>query len=545
MSLSLTQSPAWRALEAHRRAIEAMSLRAAFANDPARFDRFSLGIDGLFVDYSKQLVTGETLRLLLELAHSRDLPGWIGRMFAGERINSTEKRAALHVALRARGPVLLDGVDVAAEAARTFARMRVFCEGARGGSLTGSGGHRYTDIVNIGIGGSDLGPALVADALAPYCTPRLRAHFVSNVDGTQIARVLANLEAGSTLFVIASKTFTTLETLANARTAREWLSARLPGGASPARHFAAVTANLAAAREFGVDAERVFGFGDWVGGRYSVWSAVGLAAAIAIGMDHFDALREGARVMDEHFAGAPLERNLPVLLGLIGVWNTDFLGARTHAVLPYDQSLQLLPAYLQQLEMESNGKRVTREGGDVDCATAPVVWGAPGTNGQHAFFQLLHQGTQLVPADFIGCCRSHNALGAHHEMLMSNFFAQTEALMRGKSREEALEEMLARGVAPAEAERLAPHRAFPGNRPTTSIVLPRLDPHRLGMLLALYEHKVYVQSVIWGINAFDQWGVELGKTLANRILPQLTTSAPATMHDASTNGLINHFKAHR
>ena len=541
----LTQLPAWKALRDHYRAAAGMRLAELFRQDPARFERMTLRCGGLLLDFSKNLVTAETLRLLVDLARERDLPGWIARMFRGERINSTEHRAVLHTALRAAGPVMLEGTDVHQEVARTLARMRQFCDGVRGGRLTGYSGRACTDVVNIGIGGSDLGPALVAAALAPYAGPRLKAHFVSNVDGAHLAGVLAQLDPETTLFVVASKTFTTQETLANARAAREWLIARARDASAAARHFAAVTANVAAAREFGVDPAWTFEFRDWVGGRYSVWSAVGLAPALAAGMEHFDALLGGAREMDEHFAAAPLERNLPVVLGLLGIWYVDFFGAATHAVLPYDQSLALLPDYLQQLEMESNGKRVTREGAPVDYATAPVIWGAPGTNGQHAFFQLLHQGTQLVPADFIGCCRSHHVLGRHHEMLMSNFFAQTEALMRGMSADEARQEMRAQKLAPADIERLLAHRVFPGNRPSTSIVLNKLDPRSLGALLALYEHKVFVQSVIWGINAFDQWGVELGKRLADRILPELTTSAPVSSHDASTNGLINHFKANR
>ena len=544
-STALAKSPAWQALRAHQRAATGLNLREAFEQDAGRFERFSLRCGDLLLDFSKNLVTDDTLKLLADLARERELEARIADMFRGERINSTENRAALHVALRADRPVMFEDADVAQVAARTFDRMRSFCEGVRGGTLTGYSGRAFTDVVNIGIGGSDLGPALVAEALAPYAAQNLDTHFVSNVDGAQLAGILARLNAETTLFIVASKTFTTLETLANARTAREWLFSKTGNSRAAARHFAAVTANVPAAREFGVDPGGIFEFWDWVGGRYSVWSAVGLAAAVAIGMDHFDALRGGAGEMDRHFATAPLERNLPAVLGLLGVWYIDFLDARSHAVLPYDQSMQLLPAYLQQLEMESNGKRVTRQGVAVDCATAPVVWGAPGTNGQHAFFQLLHQGTQVVPADFIGCCQSHHALGGHHEILMSNFFAQSEALMRGKTADEAREEMLAQKLPPAEVDRLVPHRVFPGNRPSTSIVLKKLDPHALGMLLALYEHKVYVQSVIWGINAFDQWGVELGKTLANRILPELTNKTPVASHDSSTNGLINHFKANR
>ncbi|HKA42894.1 MAG TPA: glucose-6-phosphate isomerase [Burkholderiales bacterium] len=541
----LTQLPAWQALRDHQSAAAAFHLSELFARDPARFEHLALRCGDLLLDLSKNLVTAETLRLLLDLARQSELSEWIARMFRGDRVNSTENRAALHIALRASGPVMLEGKDMTREVAHTLDRMRRFCEGVRSTQITGFSGHPFTDIVNIGIGGSDLGPALAAEALAPYASPQLRAHFVSNVDGAHLAGVLAELNPESTLFVVASKTFTTLETLANARTAREWLLSKSGDGKAAARHFAAVTANVAAAREFGVDPGRTFEFWDWVGGRYSLWSAVGLATALAIGMDHFDALRSGAREMDEHFATAPLERNLPVMLGMVGVWYNNFLGASTHAVLPYDQSLRLLPDYLQQLEMESNGKRVTRGGEPVEYATAPVIWGSPGTNGQHAFFQMLHQGTQVVPADFIGCCQSHHALGSHHEILMSNFFAQTEALMKGKTAEEARADMLAQKIPVAEIEKLVPHRVFPGNRPSTSIVLKKLDPHGLGALLALYEHKVFVQSVIWRINAFDQWGVELGKTLANRILPELTTSTRVSTHDASTNGLINHFKANR
>jgi glucose-6-phosphate isomerase len=540
-----SQLPAWQALREHRRAAADFRLQDLFARDPGRFENFSLRCGDLLLDFSKNLVSTETLRLLFDLAREAGVPGWTARMYKGERINSTENRAALHVALRATGPVLFEGQDVARETAQTLARMRQFCDGVRAGQITGFSGHAFTDIVNIGIGGSDLGPALAAEALAPYTSPQLAAHFVSNVDGAHLAGVLSGLNPETTLFVVASKTFTTLETLANARTAHEWLLSKAGDGKAAARHFAAVTANVAAAREFGVDPAWTFEFRDWGGGRYSLWSAVGLATALAVGMDHFDQLRAGAREMDEHFATAPLERNLPVVLGLLDVWYADFLGAATHAVLPYDQSLRRLPDYLQQLEMESNGKRVTRDGAAVDYATAPVVWGSPGTNGQHAFFQMLHQGTQLVPCDFIGCCQSHHALGGHHEILMSNFFAQTEALMLGKTAEEARADMAAQKLSAQEIEKLAPHRAFPGNRPSTSILLKKLDPRGLGLLLALYEHKVFVQSIIWGINAFDQWGVELGKRLADRILPELTTGAPIATHDASTNGLINFYKANR
>jgi glucose-6-phosphate isomerase len=541
----LTQLPAWQALRDHHRLAATFGLRELFARDPARFDRFSVRCGTLLLDYSKHPINADTMRLLMDLARQCELAEWIMRMFKGERINTTETRAVLHTALRANGAVMFEGTDVHAEVVGTLARMRQFCDGVRSGQLTGFSGHPYTDVVNLGIGGSDLGPALAAAALAPYASPQLKTHFVSNVDGAHLAGVLGELNPETTLFIVASKTFTTLETLANARTAREWLIAKSGDGKAAARHFAAVTANVVAAQEFGVDPGWTFEFWDWVGGRYSVWSAVGLATALAIGMDHFEALLGGAREMDEHFASTPIERNLPVVLGLLGIWHINFFGATSHAVLPYDQSLHLLPDYLQQLEMESNGKRVTRDGRPVDYATAPVIWGSPGTNGQHAFFQMLHQGTQTIPADFIGCCQSHSPLGSHHEILMSNFFAQTEALMQGKSPAEAREDMLAQKLQADEIERLLPHRVFPGNRPSTSIVLKKLDPRALGELLALYEHKVFVQSVIWRINAFDQWGVELGKTLANRILPELTTASPVASHDASTNGLINYYKANR
>jgi glucose-6-phosphate isomerase len=542
---TLTQLPAWQALRDHHRHAATFELRELFKQDPARFDRYSLRCGTLLLDYSKQPVNADTMRLLMELARQSELPRWIERMFKGERINFTESRAVLHIALRANESIIVEGKDVHAEVGRTLMRMRHFCDGVRSGQLTGFSGHPYTDVVSIGIGGSDLGPALAAEALAPYASPQLKTHFVSNVDGTHLASVLGDLNPETTLFIVVSKTFTTLETLANARTAREWLIAKSGDGKAAARHFAAVTANVAAAREFGIDEGWTFEFWDWVGGRYSVWSAVGLAVALAVGMDHFEGLLGGAREMDNHFASVPIERNLPVMLGMLGIWHINFFGAPTHAVLPYDQSLRLLPDYLQQLEMESNGKRVTRDGRPVDYATAPVIWGSPGTNGQHAFFQLLHQGTLVVPADFIGCCESRHALGTHHEILMSNFFAQTEALMRGKSADAAREEMMAQNMKPDEIERLLPHRVFPGNRPSTSILMKKLDPPALGALLALYEHKVFVQSVIWQINAFDQWGVELGKTLANRILPELDGDAPVGGHDASTNGLINYFKANR
>lgn len=541
----LTRLPAWHALQEHHRSAAGFRLRELFDQDPARFEKLSLRCGDILFDYSKHLITADTLRLLLQLARNRDLPAWIDRLFNGGRINLSENRPALHTALRASGPLVVDGRDITADIAQTLQQMQRFCDDVRGGRLRGFSGRAFTDVVNIGIGGSNLGPALATEALAPYACPQLQLHFVSNIDGAHLAGVLARLNPETTLFVVSSKTFTTLETLANAHSARDWLIAKSGSTKAATAHFAAVTSRAAAAREFGIDARHIFETWDWVGGRFSLWSAVGLPLALAIGMENFNQLRAGARDMDEHFRTAPLERNIPAIMALLGIWYANFFGAAAHAILPYDQSLRLLPDYLQQLEMESNGKRVTRHGSAVDYATAPVIFGAAGTDGQHAFYQLLHQGTQLIPADFIGCCQSHYALGSHHEILISNFLAQTEALMRGRTGDEAKTEMQAQGLAQGDIAHLAPHRVFPGNRPSTSILVRKLEPRTLGALLALYEHKVFAQSVIWDINAFDQWGVELGKELAGRILPELATGSPVSAHDASTNGLINHFKANR
>ncbi|HUF82481.1 MAG TPA: glucose-6-phosphate isomerase [Burkholderiales bacterium] len=544
MTSPRSQSPAWKALEQHQRAVAGLHLRGLFEQDAARFEQFSIEAAGLFLDYSKNRVTAETLRLLAALASECALEAGIRRMLAGERINFTEGRAALHVALRATEPMGLDGRDLTSEVRGVLGKMRRFCDSLRSGEARGATGEHYTDVVNIGIGGSDLGPALACEALAPYATPPLTAHFVSNVDGHAIAAALERLDPARTMFVVASKTFSTQETMLNARTARDWLAAKL-GATGAAKHFCAVTASPGRAAEFGIAAERVFEFWDWVGGRYSLWSAIGLPLALQIGMDHFEALLAGAREMDRHFAGAPLERNMPVVMALLGVWYADFFRASTRAVLPYDERLRLLPAYLQQLEMESCGKRATRDGTVAGYPTAPVVWGSAGTNGQHAYFQLLHQGSHLVPADFIAFCEPHHRLPAHHDILLANFFAQTEALMRGRSADEAAAEMRAQGLSEPEIRRLAPHRAFEGNRPSTSILCERLDPKTLGALIALYEHKVYAESVIWDINAFDQWGVELGKTLAGRVLAELEGVSSVTGHDASTSGLINRYKSRR
>ena len=546
MSTGRTRLSSWQQLVEHQRALSGRRLRELFEEDPARFKALSRPLGGILLDCSKQLVTADTLRLLAALARECGLESWIRRLFAGERVNATERRAALHIALRSADPVALDGVDVTREVKRVLAEMGRFVRGVHAGRIRGATGRAFTDVVNIGIGGSDLGPRLACEALAPYAKPRPRVHFVSNVDGSAIASLLARLDPASTLVIIASKTFTTAETMANARTARAWLAGRLRGGAAAAgKHLCAVTAAPARAAEFGVSPERVFPMWDWVGGRYSLWSAIGLPIALQTGMPRFAELLSGARGMDEHFRDAPLERNLPALLGLIEVWNVNFRGAASRAVLPYDERLRLLPAYLQQLEMESTGKHATREGGRVDHATSPVVWGSAGTDGQHAYFQMLHQGTQEVPADFIACCRPHHRLRGHHGILLANFFAQTEALALGMNETEAEAAMRQSGMAAAEIRRLLPHRVFPGSRPTTSILLDDLSPRNFGALIALYEHKVFVQSVIWDVNAFDQWGVEFGKTLAGRILPELDGDGPVSGHDGSTNGLINHYKSRR
>lgn len=536
---ALTRSPAWTALEAHRQAVAHTHLRDLFAADPGRARRYTLHAAGLTLDYSKNWLIADTLPLLLSLARQENVPAWIDRMFAGETINTTEARAAFHVALRARGPMTLAGVDVTPDVARVRRAMRTFTDDVRSGVHTGHSGKPIRYIVNIGIGGSDLGPLMATEALAPYRHERLTPCFVSNVDGTHLAEVLKRVDPETTLFIIASKTFTTQETIANARSAREWIVARLGSEAAVGQHFVALSTNIAETSRFGIDARNVFEFWDWVGGRYSLWSAIGLSLALCIGMDAFESLLEGAHAMDEHFRTAPLQENAPVVLGLLGIWYTNFFGARSHAILPYDQYLSRFPAYLQQLEMESNGKRVRRDGEAVDYATCPVIWGEPGTNGQHAFYQLLHQGTEVVPADFIAPVRTQNPLGHHHRLLLANFVAQTEALMRGKNAEEVRAELRAQDIDDQKLEALVPHKVFPGNRPTTSIVFDRLDPLSLGALIALYEHKVFVQGCIWGINSFDQWGVELGKQLAQRILADVTSARSATGHDASTLQLMS------
>jgi glucose-6-phosphate isomerase len=544
---ALTQSPAWQALQRHRDATRDAQLRDLFAADPQRFERFSFEVGDLLVDYSKNRVKEETMKLLFDLARQARVFEWRDRMFSGDKINVTEDRAVLHVALRNRSgrSILVGGKDVMPDVNAVLARMRAFTEAVRGGGWKGHTGKRITDVVNIGIGGSDLGPVMASLALRPYWQPGMRAHFVSNVDGTHLADTLREVEPDQTLFVVASKTFTTQETLMNARSARAWLVDRLGTEAAVPRHFVAVSTASEEVKKFGIDAEAMFGFWDWVGGRYSLWSAIGLPIALMVGMDRFEELLSGGHAMDEHFRTAPMERSAPVVLAMLGVWYASFFGANTHAILPYDQSMSRFAAYFQQGDMESNGKRVDREGQTIeDYTTGPIVWGEPGTNGQHAFYQLLHQGTRLVPCDFLAPLETHNPLGLHHEVLLANFFAQTEALMRGKTRDEALAELEAQNLPAARASELAAHKTFPGNRPTTSIVFPKLTPFTLGMLVALYEHKIFVQGIVWNVNSFDQWGVELGKQLAKKIEPELAAPGLVTTHDASTNALINRYKRH-
>jgi glucose-6-phosphate isomerase len=515
-----------------------------FAADPHRFERFSLRFEDFLVDFSKNRITEETFGLLIALARQAGVEEWRDRMFAGERINVTENRAVLHVALRNRSnrPMMVDGVDVMPAVNQVLGQMREFTGEVRSGTWKGYTGASMTDVVNIGIGGSDLGPLMVTEALRPYSSPSLQMHFVSNVDGTHIAETLKRLRPETTLFVIASKTFTTQETIANSLTAREWFLAGARDPAAIARHFVALSTNAAEVRAFGIDTRNMFKFWDWVGGRYSLWSAIGLSIALAVGMERFEELLAGAHAMDEHFRTAPLDRNIPAVLALLGIWYNDFFGAESHAILPYDQYLHRFPAYLQQADMESNGKSIARTGARIDYATGPILWGEPGTNGQHAFYQLIHQGTRLIPADFIAPAESHNPLGRHHSLLLSNFFAQTEALMRGKDESEARRELQATGLPGDALERLLPHKVFEGNRPTNSILFRRLTPRALGTLIALYEHKIFVQGMIWDVNSFDQWGVELGKQLAGKILPELQSPARVETHDASTNGLMNYYK---
>ncbi|WMT56115.1 glucose-6-phosphate isomerase [Truepera radiovictrix] len=538
---------AWDALQEHADATREVHMRDLFAADPERFERFSLRLGELLFDYSKNRITQETMDKLVALARAAKVPEMREAMFSGAKINVTEDRAVLHVALRNRSdePIFVDGEDVMPGVRRVLERMRRFSEAVRKGRWTGFTGEAVTDIVNIGIGGSDLGPKMVTHALKPYAHPRLRVHYVSNVDGSDIAETLQKLRPETTLFLVASKTFTTQETMTNAETAKRWLLAAAGDEGAVAKHFVAMSTNQQAVAAFGIDPENMFEFSDWVGGRYSLWSAIGLSIALYLGMEHFEALLEGAFEVDTHFRTAPLERNIPVIMALLGVWYNNFFGAQTHAILPYDFYLEHFASYFQQGDMESNGKRVTREGHEVGVSTGPIIWGQPGTNGQHAFYQLIHQGTKLVPCDFLAAAQTHNPVGEHHPILLSNFFAQTEALMRGRTLAEARAEVAKTGSGGVDPELLAASKVFEGNRPTNSFLYRRLDPKTLGMLIALYEHKIFTQGVIWNINSFDQMGVELGKVLAKTILPELSGDAVVTSHDSSTNGLINAYKAWR
>ncbi len=541
------QTKSWQALETHYQAIRHDRMDTWFHADPHRFETFSLRLDDILVDYSKNRVTGKTLKLLYQLAAEVHLDEAIEKMFRGEPINETENRAVLHVALRNRDnhPILVDGVDVMPAVNAVLKQMRTFSEKVLSGEWRGYTGKPVQNIVNIGIGGSDLGPRMVTACLKPYARPGLALHFVSNVDGTHITETVKSLDPETTLFLIASKTFTTQETMMNADSARQWFLKRAGYAKHIARHFVAISTNQPAVETFGIDPRNMFQFWDWVGGRYSLWSAIGLSIACYIGFDNFEKLLAGAQAMDRHFQNSPFPKNLPVTLALIGIWYNNFFGAQTEAILPYDQYMHRFPAYFQQGNMESNGKAIDRNSKPVSYQTGPIVWGEPGTNGQHAFYQLIHQGTKLVPADFIAPVISHNPLGDHHEVLLSNFFAQTEALMKGKTREEAAAELMSSGYNEADVQRLVTHRTFEGNRPSNSILLKKLTPYNLGSLIAMYEHKIFVQGVIWNIFSFDQWGVALGKQLANRILPELKVADPVIGHDSSTNGLISTYKQMR
>ncbi|HCL7884906.1 TPA: glucose-6-phosphate isomerase [Escherichia coli] len=546
-NINPTQTAAWQALQKHFDEMKDVTIADLFAKDGDRFSKFSATFDDqMLVDYSKNRITEETLAKLQDLAKECDLAGAIKSMFSGEKINRTENRAVLHVALRNRSntPILVDGKDVMPEVNAVLEKMKTFSEAIISGEWKGYTGKAITDVVNIGIGGSDLGPYMVTEALRPYKN-HLNMHFVSNVDGTHIAEVLKKVNSETTLFLVASKTFTTQETMTNAHSARDWFLKAAGDEKHVAKHFAALSTNAKAVGEFGIDTANMFEFWDWVGGRYSLWSAIGLSIVLSIGFDNFVELLSGAHAMDKHFSTTPAEKNLPVLLALIGIWYNNFFGAETEAILPYDQYMHRFAAYFQQGNMESNGKYVDRNGNVVDYQTGPIIWGEPGTNGQHAFYQLIHQGTKIVPCDFIAPAITHNPLSDHHQKLLSNFFAQTEALAFGKSREVVEQEYRDQGKGPATLDYVVPFKVFEGNRPTNSILLREITPFSLGALIALYEHKIFTQGVILNIFTFDQWGVELGKQLANRILPELKDDKEISSHDSSTNGLINRYKAWR
>ena len=547
-NINPTNTQAWKALEAHQSQLAHTTIADLFKQEQNRFNDYSLTFENqILVDFSKNKINQETLKLLRQLAKESALDEAINAMFTGEKINRTEDRAVLHTALRNRSntPVYVDGKDVMPEVNAVLAKMSAFCDRVISGEWKGYTGKAITDVVNIGIGGSDLGPYMVTEALRPYKN-RLNMHFVSNVDGTHIAETLKKVNPETTLFLVASKTFTTQETMTNANSARDWLLAAAKDNSAVAKHFAALSTNGKAVAEFGIDTNNMFEFWDWVGGRYSLWSAIGLSIALSIGFDNFEALLSGAHEMDRHFRTAPLEKNIPATLALVGLWNTNFLGAQTEAILPYDQYLHRFAAYFQQGNMESNGKYVDRNGNVIrDYQTGPIIWGEPGTNGQHAFYQLIHQGTMLIPCDFIAPAQSHNPLGDHHSKLLSNFFAQTEALAFGKTKEEVEAEFVKAGKSLDEVKDIVPFKVFTGNKPTNSILVQKITPFVLGALIAMYEHKIFAQGVIFNIFSFDQWGVELGKQLANRILPELADKENVSSHDSSTNGLINQFKAWR
>ncbi|TDE17520.1 glucose-6-phosphate isomerase [Dyadobacter psychrotolerans] len=541
------KTAAYKKLKTHQKSIAQKSMRALFEEDPDRFKKFSIRFGDIFLDYSKNRITTRTRSYLIQLAEEAGLADAIEQMFSGEKINATEGRSVLHTALRNRSnsPVLVDGKDVMPDINDVLGKMKDFSGRIRSGAWKGYSGKEITDIVNIGIGGSDLGPVMVTEALKAYSKAGLNVHFVSNVDGTHIAETVKSLNPETTLFMIASKTFTTQETMANAISARNWFLEKAVDSEHVKKHFVAISTNKSEVEKFGIDPENMFGFWDWVGGRYSLWSAIGLSIACFIGYQNFEQLLAGAHDMDKHFRTTKLDRNIPVILALLGVWYNNFFDAQSHAILPYDQYMHRFAAYFQQGDMESNGKYVGRDGQPVGYQTGPVIWGEPGTNGQHAFYQLIHQGTKLVPCDFIAPATSHNPLGDHHKMLLSNFFAQTEALMNGKTYEEAKAELEAAGKNKEEIDFLTPFKVFQGNKPTNSILVKKISPKVLGSLIAMYEHKIFVQGVIWNIFSFDQWGVELGKQLANNIYPELQNDWPVANHDSSTNGLINQYKRWR
>ena len=547
LKINPTRSRTWSKLNDHHRKIKDVHMKDLFASDSERFSRFHLPFKDILVDYSKNRITDETLKLLLELAEEVGVKKAVKDMFTGEKINETENRPVLHIALRnsTNSPIMVEGQNVMPQVNAVLQKMESFSKKIRSGDWKGYSGGRITDIVNIGIGGSDLGPVMVTEALRPYADKELAVHFVSNIDSTHITETLKKLNPATTLFLIASKTFTTQETMTNAFSARDWFLKQAGDSAHVARHFVALSTNIAKVEEFGIDKDNMFEFWDWVGGRYSLWSAIGLSIACYIGFDNFTDLLEGAHDMDRHFLETPFDNNIPVILALIGIWYNNFFSAATEAILPYDQYMHRFPAYFQQGNMESNGKSAGRDGKRVKYQTGPVIWGEPGTNGQHAFYQLIHQGTKFIPADFLAPAVSHNPIGEHHHILLSNFFAQTEALLNGKTKEEVIAELKKAGKTDLEIEKLTPHKIFEGNKPTNSILFKKLTPRVLGSLIAMYEHKIFVQGVIWNIFSFDQWGVELGKQLANNILPEIKDDKRVNSHDSSTNGLINAFKEMR